>query len=109
QRDGIHLNLPSDFPGPPHSKTIAQISEIGNSISAAVEEQGASTQEIARNVQEAAKGTENVNENIGEVNKGAQETGSAASQVLEATHELSQQAGDLRTEVEKFLTTVRAA
>ncbi len=91
------------------SNTIAQISEIGNSISAAVEEQGASTQEISRNVQEAAKGTEEVNSNIEEVNRGAQETGSAASQVLDATHELSRQSSDLRQEVEKFLTTVRAA
>ena len=56
-----------------------------------------------------AKGTEEVNSNIGEVNRGAQETGSAASQVLEATHELSKQAGDLRGEVEKFLESVRAA
>ncbi len=91
------------------SKTIAEISEIGSSISAAVEEQGASTQEISRNVQEAAKGTEDVNVNMVEVNKGAQETGTAAAQVLEATHELSRQAGDLRSEVEKFLTNVRAA
>ena len=91
------------------SNTIGQISEIGNSISAAVEEQGAATQEISRNVQEAAKGTEEVNNNIGDVNQGAQETGSAAGQVLEATTDLSRQAADLRQEVEKFLSTVRAA
>ena len=91
------------------SNTIGQISEIGNSISAAVEEQGAATQEISRNVQEAAKGTEEVNNNISDVNQGAQETGSAAGQVLEATTDLSRQAADLRQEVENFLTTVRAA
>ena len=34
--------------------TIAQISEISTAIAAAVEEQGAATQEIARNVQHAA-------------------------------------------------------
>ena len=91
------------------SKTIAQISEIGNSISAAVEEQGASTQEISRNVQEAAKGTDEVNSNINEVNQGAQETGSAAGQVLEATNDLTNQAANLKSEVDKFLTSVRAA
>ena len=91
------------------SKTIAQISEIGNSISAAVEEQGASTQEISRNVQEAAKGTEEVNSNIGAVSQGAQETGNAAGEVLDATRELSKQATNLREEVEKFLASVRAA
>ena len=91
------------------SATIGQINEIGNSISAAVEEQGASTQEISRNVQEAAQGTEEVNSNMGEVNRGAQETGSAASQVLEATNDLSKQATSLREEVDKFLSSVRAA
>ncbi len=91
------------------SKTIEEISEIGSSISAAVEEQGASTQEISRNVQEAAQGTEEVNSNMSEVNRGAQETGSAASQVLEATNDLSKQATSLREEVDKFLTSVRAA
>ena len=37
--------------------TIGRISEIAATIAAAVEEQGAATQEIARNVGEAAKGT----------------------------------------------------
>ncbi len=82
------------------SKTIGQISETGNSISAAIEQQGASTEEISRNVQEAAQGTEEVNNNMGEVNSGAQETGTAAGQVLEAANDLSQQAGSLRQEVE---------
>ena len=62
--------------------TIARISEIAGSIAAAVEEQGAATQEISRNVQEAAKGTTQVATNIVTVNKGATETGSASSQVL---------------------------
>ena len=40
--------------------TIAQISEIASAIAAAVEEQGAATQEIARHVQQAAHGTGHV-------------------------------------------------
>src|SRR5262249_42620936 len=39
------------------STTISKISEISTMIAAAVEEQGATTQEIARNVQETAHGT----------------------------------------------------
>ena len=39
------------------SETINKISGIAVAIASAVEEQGAATQEIARNVQEAAKGT----------------------------------------------------
>uniref|UniRef100_UPI00223B95A2 methyl-accepting chemotaxis protein n=1 Tax=Stenotrophomonas sp. AS012628 TaxID=2597656 RepID=UPI00223B95A2 len=37
--------------------TIGRLSEIASAIAAAVEQQGAATQEISRNVQEAAQGT----------------------------------------------------
>jgi methyl-accepting chemotaxis protein len=91
------------------STTIARISEIASTIAAAVEEQGAATQEIARNVQEAAKGTSQVATNITEVNRGAGETGSASSQVLSSAQSLSSESNRLKLEVEKFLNTVRAA
>ncbi len=39
------------------SGTIERLSEISSAIAAAVEEQGAATQEISRNVQQAAQGT----------------------------------------------------
>ncbi|MCZ7642099.1 MAG: methyl-accepting chemotaxis protein [Pseudorhodoplanes sp.] len=89
--------------------TIKRISEIAASIAAAVEEQGAATQEISRNVQEAAAGTTQVAANITEVNHGAAETGSASTQVLSSAQSLSQESNHLKTEVEKFLSTVRAA
>ncbi len=91
------------------SGTIEQISEIGNSISAAVEQQDAATQEIAHNVQVAAQGTEAVTSNINEVNDGAQETGTAAGEVLQATNDLSEQAVSLKQEIDNFLNSVRAA
>ena len=69
--------------------TIGRISEIASTIAAAVEEQGAATQEIARNVGEAAKGTTQVANNITDVNRGAGETGSAAGQVLTSAQSLS--------------------
>jgi methyl-accepting chemotaxis protein len=89
--------------------TIGRISEIAGAIAAAVEEQGAATQEIARNVAEAARGTTEVASNIGEVNRGAAQTGSASSQVLGSAQELSSQGSKLKFEVAKFLSTVRAA
>src|SRR6202043_2006958 len=64
------------------SGTIGRISEISATMAAAVEEQGAATQEIARNVSEAAKGTTKVANNITDVNRGASETGSASAQGL---------------------------
>ena len=42
------------------SDSIEKLSEISSAIAAAVEEQGAATQEIARNVQQAAQGTTKV-------------------------------------------------
>jgi methyl-accepting chemotaxis protein len=89
--------------------TIGRISQIASTIAAAVEEQGAATQEIARNVGEAAKGTQQVASNITDVNRGAGETGSASSEVLSSARSLSNESSRLRLEVSKFLTTVRAA
>jgi len=89
--------------------TIGRISSIASTIAAAVEEQGAATQEIARNVGEAAKGTAQVASNITDVNQGAGETGSASSQVLSSAQSLSGESNRLKLEVDKFLSTVRAA
>jgi methyl-accepting chemotaxis protein len=91
------------------ASTINKMSEISGAIAAAVEEQGATTKEISRNVLEAAKGTAEVASNITEVSKGAGETGSASSQVLSSAKALSSDSQHLKTEVEKFLATVRAA
>jgi len=89
--------------------TIGRISQIATSVAAAVEEQGASTQEIARNVQQAAHGTTQVTSNITEVTRGASETGSAAAQVLQSAKGLANESTHLKMEVAKFLATVRAA
>ncbi len=91
------------------SGTIGRIAEIAATIAAAVEEQGAATQEIARNVHQAAQGTTQVADNITEVNRGAGETGSASSQVLSSAQSLAGESARLKTEVQKFLATVRAA
>jgi methyl-accepting chemotaxis protein len=89
--------------------TIGKMSEIASTIASAVEEQGAATQEISRNVQQAAQGTQQVSANITDVQRGAGETGSASSQVLAAAQSLSRDSNRLKTEVGKFLNTVRAA
>ncbi len=88
--------------------TIARIAEIAAAIAAAIEQQGAATQEIARNVQQAARGTSQVAETISSVNRGAGETGAASSQVLSSAQLLSNESNDLKREVANFLATVRA-
>lgn len=89
--------------------TIGQMSEIAATIASAVEEQGAATQEIARNIQNAAQGTQQVSSNISDVQRGATETGSASSQVLSAAQSLASESSRLKREVGRFLDTVRAA
>lgn len=91
------------------SSTIEKLSEISSAIAAAVEEQGAATQDISRNVQQAANGTQQVSANISDVQRGASETGTASSQVLSAAQTLASDSNRLKTEVSKFLNTVRAA
>ena len=91
------------------SGTIAKLSEISSTIAAAVEEQGAATQEISRNVQQAALGTSQVSAHISDVRQGASETGSASTQVLSAAQSLSGDSNRLKLEVGKFLNSVRAA
>jgi len=91
------------------SGTIERLSEISSTIAAAVEEQGAATREISHNVQQAAQGTQQVSSTIADVQRGASETGSASSQVLSAAQMLSGDSNRLKTEVGRFLDTVRAA
>jgi len=88
---------------------IGEVNDIAMTISSAVEEQGISTREIARNVQQAARGTHDVNQNIESVSKAVSETGMAAGQVLDASRKMAGQAEGLRREVQRFLGEVRGA
>src|SRR5216683_1893776 len=81
--------------------------EIAAGVAAAVEEQAATTRDIARNVQQAAEGTETVSTNIAGVTRSADETGRAANMVLTSAGELASQAERLRHEVDQFLSGVR--
>jgi methyl-accepting chemotaxis protein len=87
---------------------IGRISEISTAVATAVEEQGATTRDIARNVQQAATGTQQVSENITGVTRSASETGQAATMVHQAASDLAAQSDKLSGEVEQFLTRVRA-
>lgn len=90
-------------------RTIDEMNTVSVAINAAVEEQSAATREIARNTNEAANGTQDVSRNISEVLLGANQTGAASQQVVMASQELGRQASTLRTEVDAFLRSVRAA
>lgn len=88
--------------------TIGRVSEIAASIAAAVEQQGAATNEIARNVQQAAQGTTQLATNIAEVTRGTDSAGAASADVLSAAQLLSGESQRLKAEMQRFLATVRA-
>jgi methyl-accepting chemotaxis protein len=88
---------------------IDRIAAIATGVAAAVEQQGASTQEIARNIQQASAGSQQVSSHIASVTGISAESGAAADSVLTATARLTREADMLRGEVGRFLTQIRAA
>ncbi|MBB2963827.1 methyl-accepting chemotaxis protein [Methylobacterium sp. R2-1] len=88
---------------------IGEINSVAATIAAAVEQQGAATQEIVRNVSQASTGTTEVTRNVVGLAQASDEAGAAASQVLAAASELSRESEHLTSEVSRFLSTVRAA
>ncbi|MEP9367842.1 HAMP domain-containing methyl-accepting chemotaxis protein [Xanthobacter sp. VNH20] len=91
------------------SRTIVELNAGSRAIAAAMDEQNATTGEVARSIQQAATGTNEVTANIAGVERAAQASSNAAVQVLSSATGLSQQAELLRGQVRTFLTTVRAA
>nr|WP_211105879.1 bacteriohemerythrin [Azospirillum melinis] len=87
---------------------VARSDEIGTSIAAAVQQQGAATGEIARSAGEAAEGTRQVSTSIDAVSDAARETERSADALLDAAGGLSRQAQGLRGMVDSFLVNVGA-
>jgi methyl-accepting chemotaxis protein len=88
---------------------ISEVNEVATAIAAAVEQQGAATQEITRSTQQAAQGTKNVSDNIVGVSAGADAAGTAAQNVKTASELLGVQTQQLRGQVHAFLGKIRAA
>ena len=84
------------------SQIITQINDIANTIAGAVEEQTATTNEIASNVVEAAQGGKQVAENISSVAGTANSTTEGASNTQSAATELSLMASELQQLVGQF-------
>ena len=90
-------------------QSIGGIDEKMTAIAAAVEQQRAATNEISRNFQQAAEGTRAVTSTIGNVASLNQQTGQAGAALVESVKQVSADADRLRTAVEGFLGSVRAA
>ncbi|ARJ65360.1 chemotaxis protein [Magnetospirillum sp. ME-1] len=88
-------------------KTIGRMDEIATAIAEAVDQQGAATQEIARNVHEAAGGAQEVSRHISSISRKASDAGNAARDLLGAAAGLARESETLRTGVDRFLGEVR--
>ncbi len=90
-------------------RVIGNIKDTAALIAGAIEEQGAATNEIARNCQQAASGTQEVTENISGVGRAAEMTGAASTQLFSLSNGLSGQAAQLKQVVETFVKDLAAA
>jgi methyl-accepting chemotaxis protein len=91
------------------AKTITSVNENATVVAGAVEEQRATTTEIARNIQDASNSTQEVSRNIIGVTEAANSTGDIATQVLSAASALNSQAEGLRNQVDEFFAQIQAA
>ncbi len=89
--------------------SIAEISNVSAAIAVAVSQQRTATLEIARSIQMAATGTEDVSQNIHSLQQVVGEASKDAEQMLVTSRELSDEATTLSSQVDGFLSTVRAA
>ncbi|MFC7701076.1 methyl-accepting chemotaxis protein [Bradyrhizobium sp. GCM10028915] len=87
---------------------IGEVNEVATAIAAAVQEQGAATQEITRSTQFAAQGTKNVSDNITGVKSDADAAAAAADNVKHASEMLESQSRQLGHDVSDFLGKIRA-
>jgi methyl-accepting chemotaxis protein len=88
-------------------RIIENINEIATTISAAVEEQGAATDEITRNVRGAADRTRSVSASITEVANETGKTGELSAQVLATAKDASEKVENLRSRINGILDDLR--
>jgi len=86
---------------------IGTIRDSTTAIAAAVEQQGAATQEITRNVHQASTGTTLVSNTIADVTQAVTETRQISGGVHDAAGRLRRECDNLRGEVSQFLANVR--
>ncbi|MHC8493048.1 methyl-accepting chemotaxis protein [Thalassospira sp. SM2505] len=86
---------------------IDNLNEIATTISAAVEEQGAATDEISRNVRGAADRTRAVSASITEVANETGRTGQLSGEVLTTSRAASEKVGEMRNRITTILDALR--
>jgi methyl-accepting chemotaxis protein len=90
-------------------KKISEVEHISTIIAAAVHEQGAATQEIARNVRSAAAGTQAMSSHIENVVRSVGDTSTSAASVAQLAHELDDLARGMGAMIDSFTQSMKAA
>jgi methyl-accepting chemotaxis protein len=90
-------------------RTIHALTSVSTSIAAAVDEQGATTREIANSIQTAAGNTARASVEIRSVEQAANHSARAIGEIGGWTARLSSRAQDLEAKVTNFFNRVRAA
>ena len=90
-------------------KKISEVEHISTIIASAVHEQGAATQEIARNVRSAAAGTASMSGHIENVVRSIGDTATSAASVSTLARELDEIAAGMTAAVGSFAAAMRAA
>jgi methyl-accepting chemotaxis protein len=85
-------------------RVIDQINDYQASITAAVEQQTATTAEMARSVSEAAQSTDEISTNIDQVAQAAQTTSSSVDEARGASNELARMGAQLQDLVAAYRT-----
>jgi methyl-accepting chemotaxis protein len=89
--------------------SIDKVDQYAAMIAAAAEEQTSTTSEIAANMSTSVQGVSRITDDIGKVMESSDAANAAAARVLSSAKHLSEQSGNLRSEVAQFLDEVRAA
>ena len=83
-------------------EAMQNITEYQVVISAAIDEQIATTSDMSRNVADAASATSDIANEIGGVSEASLSTAAGVSQSLEALQELAHMSGELQSLVGRF-------
>ena len=89
--------------------TIRDIGEISSAIAAAVTEQGAATQEIARSVETASRRSSDTADQIGKVSEATGISRTHADAAQDVSDRLDQLASRIRGQMDQFFERLRAA
>jgi methyl-accepting chemotaxis protein len=107
-----HIQAPPGRRSPPCAPSPEAMDEARRytvSIAAAIEQQGAATQEISRNTQDTAESTRSLARMVDAVTRSIGETRRSADDVASSSRDLGTQSTKVRDAVHRFIDAVRAA